>query len=166
MCLCMTSESRNFVCAYVCMHLSICYVYMSIYQATYLSVCVPTAPRTRPYKHIIIRYIYTYICFYTCVCFALVTPSYDPPQPSCQLFVYSTMSPKAFSEVQKLSVITVASALHIYRPLLLVLVCDICKPAKTPTRMWFSVRTNGKNHLNAFQSRKTQEIQLVLHSWF
>ena len=55
-------------------------------------------------------HMYVYIYIY------LVTPSppYDPPEPSCQLFVYNTMSPNAFSEVHKPSVFARAYALHIY----------------------------------------------------
>ena len=45
----------------------------------------------------------------------MVTPSpHDPPEPSCQLFVYNTMSPNAFSEVHKPSVFARVSPLHIY----------------------------------------------------
>ena len=44
----------------------------------------------------------------------MVTPPHDPAQPSCQLFVYSTMSPNAFSEVHKPSLFARVSPLHIY----------------------------------------------------
>ena len=38
----------------------------------------------------------------------------DLPEPSCQLFVYNTMSPNAFSEDHKPLVFARVSPLHIY----------------------------------------------------
>ena len=82
---------------------------------------------------------------------------HDPPEPSCQLFVYNTMSPNAFSEVHKPSVFARVSPLHIYWPLLIVLFSGICKPPKTQTRIWFCVRAET---LEPF-SVKTKETAVV-----
>ena len=71
-------------------------------------------------------------------------PTNDPPQHSCELFVYNIMSPNVFSEFQKPSVFAVVTAVQTYWPLLLVKVCGLCKPPKTQSRIWFSVRASWK----------------------
>ena len=54
-------------------------------------------------------------CMYVCMCMYIYNhPPPDPPQPSCQLLDYEAISPNDFSEVQKPSELTVASALHTY----------------------------------------------------
>ena len=59
---------------------------------------------------------------------------HDAPQQSCHLFVYRMMSSSVLSEVHKPSVFTVVCVLHTYGPLLVVLVCGICKPPPNPNQ--------------------------------
>ena len=78
----------------------------------------------------------------------------DPPAPSSHLFVHSLMSPNVFSEVQKPSVFTVVTALHTYRPSLIVLV-----------RIWFCIRANRNKNLSLAQLTMTLETSIVSAFW-
>ena len=85
----------------------------------------------------------------------MVTP---PPPRSTRAFLSTVrLQYYAFSEVHKPSVFERVSALHIYRPLLVVLFSGICKPPKTQTRIWFCVRAET---LEPF-SIKTKETAVV-----
>ena len=100
-------------------------------------------------------FLYVYICIYI----YMVTPPHDPPEPSCQLFVYNTMSPTAFSEVHKPSVF--AGFLH-FTYTDLCLLRSFTYTTQTQTRIWFCVRAET---LEPFSVKTTVVFaQLVLFS--